>query len=74
MVSPPTHVCAAPAGRLSRSTIAPELKLSAYTSAVYPSLALSELSKRAASAYFSHKLFKNPWVKQGVRLIRRLLP
>lgn len=54
--------------------IAAKLKLSAYTSAVYPYPTLSELSKRAASAYFSPKLFKNPWVKRGVRLIQRLLP
>jgi len=54
--------------------IAAKLKLSAYTSAVYPYPTLSELSKRAASAYFSPKLFENPWVKRGVRLVQRLLP
>ena len=54
--------------------IAARLQLSAYTSAVYPYPTLSELSKRAASAYFSPKLFENPWVKRGVRLIQRLLP
>jgi len=54
--------------------IAARLKLSAYTSAVYPYPTLSELSKRAASAYFSPKLFENPWVKRGVRLTQRLLP
>jgi pyruvate/2-oxoglutarate dehydrogenase complex dihydrolipoamide dehydrogenase (E3) component len=34
----------------------------------------SEISKRAAGAYFSPKLFDNPRLKQVVRLMQRLLP
>lgn len=50
------------------------LKLSAITGLVLPYPTLSELSKRAAGAYFSPQLFGNPWVKRVVRLVQRLLP
>lgn len=50
------------------------LKLSVITGIVLPYPTLSELSKRAAGAYFSPQLFGNPWVKRVVRLVQRLLP
>ena len=40
--------------------------------APYPTL--GEISKRAAGAYFSPKLFDNPTVKTVVRLVQRYLP
>jgi pyruvate/2-oxoglutarate dehydrogenase complex dihydrolipoamide dehydrogenase (E3) component len=54
--------------------LAHRLKLSALTGAVLPYPTLSELSKRAAGAYFSPRLFGNPWVKRVVRVVQRLLP
>jgi hypothetical protein len=38
----------------------------------YPTL--GEVSKRAAGAYFSPRLFDNPVVKRVVRLVQRWLP
>jgi hypothetical protein len=40
--------------------------------APYPTL--GEVSKRAAGAYFSPKLFDNPLVKRIVGLVQRRLP
>jgi hypothetical protein len=40
--------------------------------APYPTL--GEVSKRAAGAYFSPRLFDNPMLKQVVRLVQRWLP
>ncbi len=40
--------------------------------APYPTL--GEVSKRAAGAYFSPKLFDNPAVKRVVRFVQRFLP
>jgi hypothetical protein len=34
----------------------------------------SEISKRAAGAYFSTKLFDNPRLKQVVQLVQSLIP
>lgn len=50
------------------------LKMSAVAGMVAPYPTLGEVSKRAASAYFSPKLFDNPVVKQVVRLVQRVLP
>lgn len=50
------------------------LKLAAVAGMVAPYPTLTEISKRAAGAYFFPKLFANPWVKRGVRLVQRLLP
>lgn len=50
------------------------LKLSAIAATVLPYPTLGEVSKRAAGAYFSPKLFDNPWLKRGVRLVQRFLP
>ena len=49
------------------------LKMSAIAGMVAPYPTLGEISKRAASAYFSPKLFDNPVLKQVVRLVQRYL-
>jgi pyruvate/2-oxoglutarate dehydrogenase complex dihydrolipoamide dehydrogenase (E3) component len=50
------------------------LKMSALAGMVAPYPTLGELSKRAAGAYFSPKLFDNAGVKRVVRLVQRWLP
>jgi pyruvate/2-oxoglutarate dehydrogenase complex dihydrolipoamide dehydrogenase (E3) component len=50
------------------------LKLSAVASSILPYPTLSEVSKRAAGAYFSPKLFANPWIKRLARTVQRWLP
>ncbi len=50
------------------------LKLSAIANTVLPYPTMSEINKRAASAYFSPRLFENPMVKRVVRLVQRVLP
>jgi len=50
------------------------LKVSAVAGMVAPYPTLGEISKRAASAYFSPKLFDNPVLKRVVRLVQRYLP
>ncbi|SIO42293.1 Pyruvate/2-oxoglutarate dehydrogenase complex, dihydrolipoamide dehydrogenase (E3) component [Rhodovulum sp. ES.010] len=50
------------------------LKMTALANMVAPYPTLGEVNKRAAGAYFSPKLFDNPWVKGGVRVIQRLVP
>ena len=52
--------------------IANRLKLSAVAGMVAPYPTLAEVSKRAAGAYFSPRLFDSPWVKRFVRLVQRL--
>jgi pyruvate/2-oxoglutarate dehydrogenase complex dihydrolipoamide dehydrogenase (E3) component len=52
--------------------IANRMKLSALAGTVLPYPTLSEMSKRAAGAYFSPKLFDNPWVKRFVRGVQKL--
>jgi pyruvate/2-oxoglutarate dehydrogenase complex dihydrolipoamide dehydrogenase (E3) component len=54
--------------------IASRQKLSAMAGAVLPYPTLAETGKRAAGAYFSPKLFANPWVKRVVRAVQRALP
>jgi hypothetical protein len=54
--------------------IASRLKMSAVAGMIVPYPTISDLSKRAAGAYFSPKLFANPWVKRAVRLVQHLLP
>ncbi len=51
--------------------IANGLKMSAVANMVAPYPTLGEVNKRAASAYFSPRLFDNPWVKRIVRLVQR---
>ncbi|WP_375174809.1 dihydrolipoyl dehydrogenase family protein [Pseudooceanicola sp.] len=49
-------------------------RLSTLSGLVIPYPTLSDLGKRAAGAYFSMKLFGNPWVERVVRLIQRVVP
>ena len=54
--------------------IANNLKMSAIAGTVLPYPTLNEVSKRAAGAYFSPKLFDNLTVKRVVRLVQSVLP
>ena len=54
--------------------LAARVRLSAVAGLVLPYPTLGELSKRAAGAYFSPKLFDNPLVRGAVRLVQRLVP
>ncbi|MEX5727476.1 pyruvate/2-oxoglutarate dehydrogenase complex dihydrolipoamide dehydrogenase (E3) component [Rhodovulum iodosum] len=54
--------------------LAKGLSMADISAMVAPYPTLGEVNKRAAGAYFSPKLFENPWVKRGVRLVQRLLP
>jgi len=49
-------------------------RLSTLSGLVIPYPTLSDLGKRAAGAYFSVKLFGNPWVERVVRIIQRVVP
>lgn len=51
-----------------------KLKMSQVSAMVAPYPTLSELSKRAAGAYFSPRLFDNPKVKRVVGWVQRWLP
>ena len=50
------------------------LKMSAIAGMIAPYPTLGEVSKRAASAYFSPKLFSNPTLKRLVRFVQRWVP
>ena len=52
--------------------ISARLKLGAVAGMVAPYPTLGELSKRAAGAHFTPKLFASPWVKRAVRALARL--
>jgi hypothetical protein len=54
--------------------IANNLKLSAISNTVLPYPTRSEINKRAASAYFTPKLFESPTVKRVVGLVQRWIP
>ncbi len=54
--------------------IGARLKMSAVAGMVLPYPTLGEVSKRAAGAYFSPKLFDNPMLRRLVRLVQRYLP
>lgn len=54
--------------------IANGMKMSAIANMVAPYPTLGEVSKRAAGAYFSPRLFDNPKVKRIVGLVQRWLP
>ncbi|PZQ96626.1 MAG: dihydrolipoamide dehydrogenase [Cereibacter sphaeroides] len=54
--------------------ISSKAKLSVIAGMVQPYPTLGEVSKRVAGAYFSPKLFDNPWVKRIVGLVQRWLP
>lgn len=53
--------------------LAGRVKLSTLAGMVAPYPTLNEISKRAAGAYFSPRLFGNPWIKTLVRVVQRLL-
>lgn len=50
------------------------LKMSAIAGMVAPYPTLGEVSKRAAAAYFSSKLFEDPTLKRLVRFVQRWVP
>lgn len=54
--------------------ISARLKMSAIAAMVAPYPTLGEVSKRAAGAYFSPKLFENPALKRLVRFVQRWVP
>ncbi|HLQ19395.1 MAG TPA: FAD-dependent oxidoreductase, partial [Tabrizicola sp.] len=54
--------------------ISANLKMSQIAGMVAPYPTLGEVSKRAAGAYFSPKLFDNPTLKRLVRFIQRWVP
>jgi pyruvate/2-oxoglutarate dehydrogenase complex dihydrolipoamide dehydrogenase (E3) component len=54
--------------------ISSRLKMSAVAGMVAPYPTLGEVSKRAAGAYFSPKLFENPTLKRLVRFVQRWIP
>lgn len=54
--------------------IANNLKMSQIAGLVAPYPTLSELSKRAAGAYFAPRLFDNPWIKRAVGLVQNVIP
>ena len=54
--------------------ISAKLKMSAIAGMVAPYPTLGEVSKRAAGAYFSPKLFDNPVLKRVVWFVQRVLP
>lgn len=54
--------------------ISARVKLSAIAGTILPYPTLGEISKRAAGAYFSPKLFASPVLKRVVRLVQRLIP
>lgn len=54
--------------------VSARMKLTALTGMVLPYPTLAEVTKRAASAYFSPKLFDNPALRQVVGLIQRFIP
>ncbi|HCQ67496.1 MAG TPA: dihydrolipoamide dehydrogenase [Rhodobacteraceae bacterium] len=54
--------------------LASRLKMSAIAGTVLPYPTVAELSKRAAGAYFSPRLFGNLWVKRVVRAVQRFVP
>ena len=54
--------------------ISARVRLSAIAGMIAPYPTLGEISKRAAGAYFSPRLFANPWVGRVVRAVQRLIP
>lgn len=54
--------------------LANKLKMSQISAMVSPYPTIAEVSKRAAGAYFTPRLFDNPGVKRVVGLVQRFLP
>ena len=70
-------ICGAGAGEqiaLWSLILANRLKLNALAATVLPYPTMAELSKRAASTYFSPKLFDNALIKRVVRAVQRWVP
>jgi len=51
--------------------IANRMKMTAVANMVAPYPTLGEVNKRAASAYFSPRLFGSPWIRRFVRLVQK---
>lgn len=51
---------------------APKMRQIASMIAPYPTI--GDVNKRAASAYFSPRLFESPWVKRILRSMQKWLP
>ncbi len=54
--------------------MASKLKIGAVAGTILPYPTLGEISKRAAGAYFSPKLFESAFVKHVVGMVQRLIP
>ena len=54
--------------------IANKLKMSQVAGMIAPYPTMGEVSKRAAGAYFTPRLFENDWIKKGVGLVQKYLP
>ncbi|WP_371171249.1 dihydrolipoyl dehydrogenase family protein [Aliiroseovarius sp. 2305UL8-7] len=54
--------------------LANRLKMGQIAAMVAPYPTMGEISKRAAGAYFSPRLFDNPWVKRIVGFVQKVLP
>ena len=54
--------------------LANDLKMSQIAAMVSPYPTIGEINKRAAGAYFSPRLFENPWVKRVARFVQRFVP
>jgi len=52
--------------------LAQRLKIGAVAGMVAPYPTLGEISKRAAGAYYTPRLFESVWVKRAVRLLAKL--
>lgn len=50
------------------------LKIGAVAGTILPYPTLGEISRRAAGAYFSPKLFESAWVKRVVGMVQRYIP
>jgi hypothetical protein len=59
---------------VSALAISARLKMSAIAGMLAPYPTLGEVSKRAAGAYFSRKLFESPALKRLVRIGQRWVP
>ncbi|MBC6408390.1 MAG: FAD-dependent oxidoreductase [Rhodobacteraceae bacterium] len=54
--------------------LANRLKLTSLTNTVAAYPTIGEINKRAAGAWFAPRLFQNPTLRRGVRLVQRLVP
>lgn len=54
--------------------LANNMKMSQIAAMVSPYPTIGEVNKRAAGAYFSPRLFENPWVKRIVGFVQKVVP